>query len=628
MKTKAKLVNTSKGLAELGVRLSSAPEFGYDNEASSKDPHPDAPLEFDKLFGCGFSFGFEDGFSCYIPIAHRTGGNAPRSEALSLLFKVLGDKSKTIWAHNWLYDLSVPNKYSIEESGGKEIFVPSAKLADSMLAIWILNLDPSFKPTHKLKPVVEKYLKHKMITWEEIISTKMRFDELDVNTATTYGSDDALQALRLGKWCVPQIDELKMSKVFWELECPFVHVLRHMEDVGMEIDREFLLEYNATLRAEMEELNDKFYSLTGVEISKDQQISAKMYDEKKWWPSKGFERGKSGFFSVDKKHRERIGYQLKEGSKGYVALELKDRYSVVAKVASTYTTSLVERANVWEDKRLRCSWLQHGTDTGRFASRNPNLQNIPIRTETGMKIRKAFIAPEGWTLGVIDQSQFELRIMAHLSRDPMLMKAYIENIDLHQQTADHIHGSRGAGKVTNLALIYEQSPTGLSHSLRIPLAQGKTFSQLWHATYSKVGKYHIKQHNIANKYGYVRTITNRIRRIPRLDKLPPKQRGAYQRIASNTPCQGSAADIMKIAMRNAHREWLDRGVLYNYWTQKGDVKMTCQVHDELILEFKKSFAEEGLSDIKRHMETAVELAVPLLGDGTLASNWLEGKDAL
>lgn len=628
-----KVISTTEDdLRVLGEKLAASPRHGFDTEttADEEHEHPKAMMHWHTMEICGYSFGFSDGSKTYVPLIHAVGDNAPTGPAMQLLERALTDKSKTIVAHNSKFELLV---LATLRRTHKMVFEWLANMEDSMISIWMLEFGLGGNDGHRLKPLVKKYLNHVMQEWLEVVPKHMRCHEVDPLTVGPYAADDALQALRLEDWCRPSMEKLKLMNAYRELCIPFIHVVRHMEDVGQAIDPGFLLGYQEQLRRESGVLALEWDELVGCPIGSNQKISTRLYDDLKWWPvpmnprkSGEVLRGKSGFCSVDAGNRKRITEATAKGSPGRKAVEIKNRHSRLAKLISTYTSSMVKHCEHWPDKRVRSNWKQHGTKTGRLASTAPALMNIPIRTPEGSKIREAFIAEEGWVLGVADESQFELRIMAHLSQDEMMMRAYLEDIDLHQQTADSVGVDRGTGKVMNLALIYEASDWTLSKSLDISQARATPIHKTWHATYPRVAKYHARQHALGEKHHYVRTITNRIRRIPEnVSELSRGMRGHWNRIASNSPSQGSAADIMNIAMRNLYRDWKARGELFDIHTGKGRAKICMQIHDELVVELRKDFAEEGFEDTCRHLESAVTLRVPLKAEGSLGPNWLAAK---
>ena len=618
------VLTTSESLPRLAEKLAATDEVGLDYETTSFHPMPKAALQFDRLKAVGWGFGFPDGTSTYVPIAHQAGTNVDATEAIDLLTKVLTDPSKVVWAHNAKFESTVTRVLRIDAK---------CEWRCSMIAQWLLGKGfRGGRKGHKLKPAVETYLKHKMLTWEEVIPAKARAHMVSPSTMAPYCADDALQGMRLGNLFLEEIQQLGMEKVYLELENPIAaEVLPHMDEVGAAIDRDFLRDIYDIYTREMKQLDIQFRKLTGVGVGKDAQISVQLYDKLQWWPVLDhFKRGKSGRVSVDAKHRAMVEKELrkkgehKADTPGFAAIALKDRYQRLSKIASTYTLALIKRADRYVDGRIRSSWRQHGTETGRFASRDPNLQNIPIRTPEGRRIREAFVHGEGWSLYDADYSGADLRVFAHLCQDRMMIEKFnSDDDDLHQQTADLCGVSRPDGKTANLGLIYEMGPGTLAANIEQPFFVAKRLWQKWHQTYPAVRRFHKKMHAYARTHGFVRTLTGRIRYIEGIDSNVGRVRSWAEHESTNTPAQGSVADIIKIAMRNLIREWKDRGVLYDYYTGEGKAKMTIQVHDELLLELRDDFKEEGAADVRRHMEQAVELRVPLATDGGFGSNWLE-----
>ena len=622
------LTVTPREVAELRDKLASVDRFGLDYETiprtpqKTKDLRKQHALSHDLLSVLGVGFGFEDGSKTYIPIQHKHGDNVYVDDVKCLLSECLTDPNKECWAHNAKFEYLVSRTLGI---------TPTVKMRCSLIAQWLLGYRLDRGRGYKLKHAVKHFLKHTMVTWEEVNANKDVADEVPPVIMGRYCGDDALQCLRLGLRFVPDLIELKLLDVFHRLEMEFMPVLVHMQEVGFELDSERLDVLHDKLSSEMLSLAREFEGLVGVGVTKNTAISRLMYRDLKWWPSAGFEKGKNGEFSIDKKHLEIVASKLEPDTAPMKALELKHTYQSVSKIASTYTVSLTDKARLHVDDRLRCDFNQALTETGRLSSSNPNLQNIPVRTELGRQIRDAFIAQPGWSLCVADYSQAELVIMAHLSQDPMLLKAYREGLDLHQQTADEcsrassVDVTRPQGKVTNLGLIYEMSSYRLSASLDIDLDVAESIWRAWHQTYPLVGHYHKRMHAFASKYGFVRTITGRIRRIPDINSRDKKKRSASQRYASNTPDQGSAADMIKIAKRNLMRDWQERGVLYDYYTKQGKAKIVSQVHDEIICELRDDFREEGMRDIRWHMENAVELRVPMTAIPGVGHSWNDAK---
>lgn len=616
------LTTTIEGLQLLREKIVADRKFGFDFETTSSTGDKDHALAHDLLRVIGVGFGFMDGTRTYIPVAHTYGDSIDREAFLEFLEWVLTDPELEAWAHNFKFEYLVSRSLGI---------TPTCKTRCSMIAQWLLGYRLDKGRGLKLKPSVEKFLKHKMTTWEEVVPRRTKAEDVLPKVMGAYCADDSVQCIRLGQHFIPELEELKLLDVFVRLEMEFLPVLVHMQEVGFALDSAYLTKLHEQLSAEMAVLDAKFKALTGVGVSKNSQISHQMYKELRWWPHPGFEEGKSGNYSIDKAHLEIVESKLQDGTAPMEALHLKQRYQHISKLNSTYTFSLVERAECHLDERLRGSFNQCGTDTGRLSSSKPNLQNIPSKHPDGRRIRDAFIAESGWILSVADYSQADLVMMAHLSGDPLLVRAYMERMDLHQQTADRctqlsgISVSRPDGKTTNLGLIYEMQPGTLAKGLGCSPYAGKKIYDAWHTTYPLVQQYHQYQHSYARHYGYVRTITGRIRRIPEINSRHNFRRSQAEKAASNTPDQGSVADVIKIAKRNLYREWKESGELYDYYTGEGRAKILSQVHDEVVCEFKLGFEEQGMADLRRHLEHAVELRVPMTAQPGIGNTWNSAK---
>jgi DNA polymerase I len=614
------IVDTSERLEELKSKLLLLDEFGIDFETTSEHPHPEAPLHVDKMKIVGVGFGYSDEneeLRAYIPVAHVGSSRLiPLAEVIVFLSQVLGDSGKVVWAHNIKFEILVCNVLRVQHR---------CMWRCSLIAQFMLGKSLDGGRGLKLKPAVKEFLGHDMELFGDI-SLGKRLHEVSVERVADYCSDDALRCYQLGKFFEPQLKELRLWKAFVDMECRFTPVLVHMYECGCAVDRHLLSELSTSLQKVMKEVAEKFQELVGCAVSSNKQVSIRLYDELKWWPvPSGLKRGKSGVYSVAEPVRETVKKTLPKDSLGMKAMKLKDEYQGVAKLESTYTVALIKRADIYFDGRVRSNFNQNRTATGRLASSDPNLQNIPIRSDLGREIRRAFIAEPGWLLLLADYSQADLVMMAHLSQDEMLMKAYKEGLDLHQQTADFCGCSRSTGKVINLGNIYEMRAGTLSETLGISLIKGQILWDKWHSLYPGVRRYFSKMHAFARKYGYVRTITGRIRYLPDIDSNSFGRRSHAEREASNTPDQGSVADVIKIAMRNLYEEWKDRGVLYDYYTRKGKVKILSQVHDEVICEARVEFAEEAAKDLQRHMETDVTLRVPMTAGPGIGRTWLEAK---
>jgi len=602
-------------LRPLIERVVNSQELGLDYETTSVHPSEEAPKHHDKLMATGFGVAFSDGYRKYVPMMHVDSECFTREEVDSLLRAILMDKDKQVWAHNAKFEQMVSRSLGYDSE---------AAWRCSMLLQFGVGWKLPGNDGLKLKSAVKHYLNHDMKLLKDVIPLGLRAHDIPARNIADYCSDDAFQCLRLGHKAMERAEELNVVKPFIDLECAFTPVLVHMLEVGIGLDQSMLDEMHIRLKTRVDEISELFLQLTGAEVGSNKQVSKRLYEELKWWPSHGFKKGKGGCYSVDVGHREKVRKWLRPGD-GLAAMDLKDEHAELSKLVSTFTGKLNGHALKYDDGRIRTDIRQVGGDTGRMSSSNPNLQQIPSHG-LGFEVRRAFVSEEGWTIIDADYSQMELVLMGHLSRDENLLKAYREGLDLHQMTADACGVARPAGKVINLGLIYEMGPRTLAQNLKVSSFEGKRIWTAWHAKYPRVRQYCNRMHAYARKHGFVRTITGRIRMIPQIDSNVPAIRAYGERQASNSPDQGSGVDILKLAMRNLYREWKERGVLFDYWTGEGKVKIPLSVHDEILLEARDDFKEEAKADLKRHMENVVELRAPLTAEVGEGPNWAFAKE--
>ena len=540
------LISSVEDFNYLKDRVITEEEMGVDFETTSFHKNPESPLQHDKLKLVGIGICFLNSDMYYVPVLHTFGKNVPLDKALELLRLIFLDKDKIVWTHNSKFEYSVLRSVGI---------TATCRLRDSMIAQWMLGKRIEGAGGLKLKAASQKYLKHTMITWEEVMSGHVRAHEIKPEVMAPYCADDASCCLKLGKLWEPALEEYGLTRAYIDLEMAFMPVLVHMKEVGFALDIEYLEKFGGELKKEIGQIVSEFESMVGVSVSSNQAVSRRLYDELEWWPSKGFERGKAGFFSCDSDHLDQVAIKLGmvkvdgklfdlninsfDDSDAIIALKLKMRFQGISKLEGTYTRPLVEKACEYEDKRLRGDFHQCGTETTRLSSSSPNLQNIPIRSEDGAKIRNAFIAEKGWKLIVSDYSQADLVMMAHLSQDPTLLKAYKEKLDIHQLTADNCTKDcgfeviRSTGKTLNLGLIYEMGIRTLAENLKIDETTAGKIHRAWHKTYPEVKKYHKRMHEYVHKYKYVRTIVGEIRFLPDIDSSNSYKRSLSEKAASN-----------------------------------------------------------------------------------------------
>ena len=616
------LVKTEKKLQYILNKVKESPIVAQDFETTSMHPHPDGPLEYDKLKVAGFSVAFQDGASFYIPLMHSD-FYFKMEQVLPILQAIFLDETKIVWLHNAKFEIMVCRTIGID---------PTCKIRDTQVLLWLVGGKLPGTGGLKLKPAVHKYLGYKMETLDDVLPGDTRAHEVSAARMSKYGADDSLQCLRLAEYLIPKAEELGLIKLFERLECPFIPVLVHMLESGFYLDQDYIKElYNIFLK-EMHPIEDEFFKEFGIKITSSQQHSKRFFDGLKYWPTREFERSAStGCYPADVNVRKRLKALIPADSKdekdilGLKAIQLIDRYNVLSKLNSTYTLSLIDFANRYSDHRLRTNIHQTGTDTGRISSTKPNLLNIPSRSEDGKKIRKAFIAEPGWTLVIADYSQSDLRVMAHETGDPNLIKAYIDDVDIHQKTADICKVIRNDAKEINLGLIYDMKVKKVAQLLGCSFKEAEVVSQNWHKEFCYVKPFADRMKKRARDFGFVKTITGRIRFIHNINSDDKWKKAAAERQAVNTLGQGGTGDLIKIAMRNMYNHWKKSGDLYDYYTKEGNTKIILQIYDEIILEVKDEFAEQRAIELKYFMETAAKLKVPLKAEPHIVSCWLDAK---
>ncbi|MDP2981122.1 MAG: DNA polymerase I [Candidatus Omnitrophota bacterium] len=572
--------------------LKTKKEFVLDIETTSERPM-EAKL-------VGISFCWKEGEAYYIPLLNI-------KEALKELKPILEDESIKKIGQNIKYDKLVLSNYGVEVNGISY---------DTMIASYLLN--PSGM-SHGLDDIAFEYLGHKMTSIDELLGTgkkRVTMDMVDVEKVSKYSCEDSDVTLRLKNVFEKEILKKELESLFNDIELPLVDVLGKMEKNGIKIDVGFLKETSSCMENELSTLIKGIYRIAGEEfnINSPKQISCILF-EKLGLPV--VKKTKTGA-STDVEVLERLS------SLHPLPKELL-RYRELSKLKSTYVDALPELINK-KTGRLHTSFNQAVTATGRLSSSNPNLQNIPIKTEEGRKIRKAFIGEGNNFIMAADYSQIELRILAHLSKDPELVSAFENNRDVHTHTASLIFGvnesevtleMRANAKTVNFGIIYGISAFGLSKSLNIDPASAQQFIDSYFERYPAVRVYMEDKIEEARSAGYVTTLFNRRRYIPEIKTGGMREQQQAERIAINTPVQGSAADLIKIAMINIYRAM-----------KKKNFKslMTLQVHDELVFEVPKGELDKMKELVKEEMEGAVKLSVPIKVSVQYGKNWLEMKE--
>jgi DNA polymerase-1 len=552
----------------------------------------------------GISFSCEEGAACYIPLAHRYLG-VPDQLALDWVIKklkpLLEDPKIKKVGQNIKYDLIVLKNEGINLQG---------IVFDTMLASYILN--PSGR-RHNMDALAQDYLDHTTIKYKDVVGTASKeigFDEVDVELATQYAAEDADITWRLYEKLssILKGDDLQL---FQELELPLLEVLAEMEIHGMKLDQKHLQNLSTIIEKKIEVHTKKIHSIAGEEfnINSPKQLSVILF-EKLGLPV--IKKTKSGY-STDVTVLEQLAAE-------HDLPEVVLAYRQLGKLKSTYVDALQDEI-FSKTGRVHTSFNQTVAATGRLSSSNPNLQNIPIRTEMGREIRKAFIAEGNNHLLSADYSQVELRILAHLSGDEALIEAFQMGEDIHTRTACEIFGtspdrldaeSRRMAKAVNFGIVYGLSAFGLSRQLKIYPKEAKKFIDQYFALYKKVKVYMEKTVAEAKEVGYTQTMMNRKRYLPDLKSQNRQLREAAGRVAINSPVQGSAADLIKLAMIRLAQKIRKK---------KLKSRMILQVHDELVFECPEEEEQEMRALVKKEMEGVVALKVPLVVDMGWGKNW-------
>lgn len=579
--------------------LEKAPRFSFDTETTSESPI-DAEL-------VGLSFCCENKRAYYIPLGHRYLG-APEQlssqKVLQTLKPLLEDPAKHKVAHNAKYDILVLANAGINVQGLE---------FDTMVASYVIN--PA-RRQHNLASIAQEFLDRKMLSYSDVAGsgTKMKtFDKVDVETATDYSCDDAEVTFELVKVLNEKLKKVNGENIFRTIEMPLIHVLADMEKNGVKIDTHLLKAISDDLASQLRRLEEEIQRVAGVSFNpaSPKQLAEVLFDKLNLQVIRKTKTGRSTDSDV-----------LEELAVYHPLPALILDYRTLSKLRSTYTDTLPKLINP-RTGRVHTSFNQTVTSTGRLSSSDPNLQNIPVRTEEGRSIREAFIPEKGNLLVSADYNQIELRILAHLSQDTVLLDSFHKNEDVHTRTASEIFGidpkdvnyeMRRRAKVVNFGIAYGMSAYGLSKQLRIHQKEAQKIIDAYFDKYPGVRKYMDENIELARKKGYVETLFGRRLLLPEINSTNKNIRQFAERAAINAPMQGTAADIIKKAMIEIYA-WLKE--------RKSKAIMILQVHDELLFEVPEKEVATIEKVVKEKMESVVKLDVPLLVDVKHGSNWSE-----
>ncbi|MCP4881477.1 MAG: DNA polymerase I, partial [Gammaproteobacteria bacterium] len=575
--------------------------FAFDTETTSLD-YMEAQL-------VGISLAVQPGEAVYIPCGHDYVG-APdqisRARLIELLKPLLEDPSQLICGQNLKYDMNVLAKYGIHWQ---------AQIKDSMLQSYVHN---STATRHNLDDLANHYLDHQNLKYEDIAGKgvkQLTFNQIDLEQALPYAAEDADIALRL---CLYFDDllalEPSLAKVYEDIEQPLITVLANMERTGAKVDAMALGMQSQNIGQRMQQLERSAHDQAGeiFNLASTKQLGGILYDK----------LGLPVLKKTPKGQPSTAEPVLQELAQDYELPQLLLEHRSLAKLKSTYTDKLPLQINKGTG-RIHTSYHQGVTATGRLSSSDPNLQNIPIRTAEGRRVRHAFVPPAGQMMMAADYSQIELRIMAHLSADPGLVTAFANGQDVHRATAAEVFevapdqvtsDQRRSAKAINFGLIYGMSAFGLAKQLGISRGEGQDYIGRYFSRYPGVQDYMDNTRSQAADLGYVETIFGRRLYLPDIKARNAIARQAAERTAINAPMQGSAADIIKLAMIHVH-QWLAK--------QDLDARMIMQVHDELVFEVAEAQLTALQAGVKEAMEGAAQLNVPLVVDIGVGGNWDE-----
>jgi len=593
-----RLVSDPGALAKLAERLRRASGgLAVDTETTSVDSMRA------ELVGIALAAG--PGEAWYVNVGHAEGAQPLKAEEVrKVLGPVLADPGIPKVFHHAKYDLMVLERAGFEVAG---------TAFDTMIASYLLDPEGS----HKLDELARTLLEHTMIPITDLIgkgAKQISMARVDAETASVYAAEDADMTLRLRGVLAPRLEAAELTPLFRDVEMPLMHVLLKMERTGVALDVPFLETMSARLEEELRRLEAACQELagTGFNVNSPKQLADVLFVRLSLPHGK---RTKTGW-STDSEVLESLRpYHELPGT----VLD----YRQVAKLKSTYVDTLPAMIHP-DTGRVHASFNQTVAATGRLSSSDPNLQNIPIRTPLGKEVRRAFVPGEpGWVMLSADYSQIELRIMAHLSRDPALVRAFRDGVDVHRDTAGRIFGvepgavsdlQRAQAKTVNFGVLYGQGPYGLARTLGIPTDEAAAFIRAYKEQYAGVIAYLDGVLEEARRSGYVTTLLGRRRYIPALKLKSAAARAAAERLAINTPVQGSAADLIKVAMVK-----LDRRLA----GEKLRANLLLQVHDELVLECPKAEANRLGDLVRETMEGALDLDVPVVVNVGIGANWAE-----
>jgi DNA polymerase-1 len=590
------LADTFEKRSELIAMLKQQKEICFDTETTGTDAN------FCELVGLSFAIKPNEGW--YVPVP------ANQDETLKIVAEfrdVFEDAAIAKIGQNLKFDILMLKWYGVGLKG---------KLFDTMMAHYVIDPDTR----HGMDILSENYLGYKPVSITELIGAKGKnqgnMRDVELEKIKEYAAEDADITLQLKNVFEPKLKEVEAEKLIHEIENPLIYVLADIEYEGVKIDHDTLKEFSKELETDIAKLEKVVYEKAGVRfnIASPKQLGEVLFEKLMLDPKA--KKTKTGQYQTGE------DVLLSLAAKSDIVRDILD-YRQLQKLKSTYVDALPQMVNA-RTGRVHTSYNQAVAATGRLSSTNPNLQNIPIRTERGREVRKAFIPRDsGHTIVSADYSQIELRIIAEISKDPNMTQAFIQNLDIHTATAANVYGigldevdstQRRNAKAVNFGIIYGQSAFGLSQSLGIPRKEAAEIIENYFAQYPGIKQYMADTMNFARENGYVCTLMGRRRYLRDINSANATVRGFAERNAINAPIQGSAADMIKIAMINIHREFV---------AQKLDARMTMQVHDELVFDVPHNEVEIVKPIILHNMKNAIKTEVPIMVEIGTGLNWLE-----
>ena len=597
-KSEYKTIKNKSELEKLQLKINEAEYFAFDTETTSINS-----LEAE-LVGASFSVKKDEGF--YIPINHVEQTEISANELVEWLKQLLETNQKKIIGQNLKYDIAVLRNHGIYI---KEFF------ADTMLMSYATN---STSSRHNLDALAEYYLNTTTIKYEDVIGKGAKkyksFNQVPIKDATNYAAEDADITLQLYEKLIEIIDKSSI-KLLKTIDYPLLFVLLEMEQKGALIDTSHLNGLSKEFGTKLLNLVKKIHEASGsvFNIDSPKQLSEILFEKLKI-ETKGLKKTSTGYFSTSESVLQKLS------DENEIVKDILE-YRSLAKLKSTYTDKISEICD--QNSRVHTSYHQAVTSTGRLSSSDPNLQNIPIRTKEGITIREAFIAPSSKKILAMDYSQIELRLVAHYSQDPIMLNSFKNNEDIHKRTASEIFGvgldnvddeMRRRAKTINFGLLYGMSAFGLANQLAVSRTEAEIFLNNYFERYSAVKKFMSDIVESSKELKYVETLYGRKIHVPNITANNYMVRQAAERAAINGPLQGSAADIIKIAMIKID-DWINHNA--------PEINMILQVHDELVYEVPDTFSDDDLRPILDLMENTTEIDVPLKVEYGFGSNWRE-----